>query len=1578
MNQQFLRFIFFLLVCLTLPLSATAQVVEIPDPNLRAAIQTALGKPSGHPITANEMVTLTRLDAWESDISDLTGLEGATNLTWLRLVDNSISDISALGGLTNLTYLNLWGNSVSDISALAGLTQLGSLSLVDSSISDISALGGLTNLTSLNLWGNSVSDISALGGLTNLIYLSLGYNPVSDISALGGLTNLTYLRLGGNFISDISALGGLTQLTSLDLWDNFISDISALGGLTQLTSLDLWSNFISDISALGGLTQLTSLDLRGNSISDISALGGLTQLTSLDLRGNSISDISALGGLTNLTYLDLWDNFISDISALAGLTQLTELNLRDNFISDISPLVANMGLGSGDELNLRGNRLSALSFTHISTLQSREVTVDAPAGVWSVGEPYTVRLIYFLPSGREPRPNIDADMDALIKVVQEDYARDMERHGFGRKTFRFETDTTGKAVVHHVNGQFTAAYYEHGTFGKVTNELPEQFDLSKNIYLIVVDSGYLIDGSPGLAGGRTAIINSIEKDLSSYRYLVSHELRHTFGLLHDFRVDARGFTPEISKCTAEFLDVHRYFNAPLQSPNLLRNTTTQMFPPSLVSPPNTIRLRFEVADPDGLHQARLHTPEVKVGGGFLACKRTGTRSTVEFITTALLPKTKFVSLQMIDVHGNISWGVSYPIDMTSLLPPPEVVLIPDANLAAAVREAIGLAQGDAITSHTMLELVILAMGNHPITWGHPITDLTGLEHAVRLSVLDLSVKSVSDISGLGGLTQLTSLRLRGNSISDISGLGGLTQLTSLDLWGNFISDISALGGLTQLTYLNLRDNSVSDISALGDLTNLTHLDLRDNSVSDISALAGLTNLTHLDLRDNSVSDISALGGLTQLTYLNLRDNSVSDISALAGLTNLTYLNLRDNSVSDISALAGLTNLTTLDLWNNSVSDISALRGLTNLTTLDLWNNSVSDISALAGLTQLAVLVLAGNPVSDISALAGLTQLAVLVLTGNSVSDISPLVANRGLGSGDTVYVMRNPLSYASIHTHIPTLQSRGVEVGFDNQAHPALLKISSDNQNGASFAPLSRPFIVEAQDESGSALAGISVTFAVTAGGGTLSTIITRTDENGRAQSTLTLGPNLGTNTVKVSAAGIESTVIFHAIADKIPTEYLWSVPEGISLIHLPLKVAAVDGIEKPIQSVSGLYDALGGADTVNLLATDLTTQGWRSYISVQDRGTPADTTLTDDTGIIAVMNGAVSLRLNGDALGTNGNSTITLHPGPNLVGVPLRDSRIARVSDLFRLDGIRDNVLAITVADNGRLQTVRQAGEVGDIPVIGGQSFVLMAQEAATVAISGGGWYNAASRAATAPSVGNAALHPLLTSIQVTDSTPVLALRGSLVPPAGGWGKSERISDESRAGPRPGMPHLQSGSGFRVTVKNLSTDRKVATVTAPDETDYRLTVVDLDTGRAARIGDILEIAVRSPSPLIGVQPLRYTVTVEDVKRSRIELPALVAYEIPSETELLANYPNPFNPETWIPYRLAEDGFVTLTIYDTAGQVVRTLDVGHRIAAVYERRSKAIHWDGKNDLGEGVASGIYFYTLSAGDYSATRKMVILK
>ena len=104
----------------------------------------------------------------------------------------------------------------------------------------------------------------------------------------------------------------------------------------------------------------------------------------------------------------------------------------------------------------------------------------------------------------------------------------------------------------------------------------------------------------------------------------------------------------------------------------------------------------------------------------------------------------------------------------------------------------------------------------------------------------------------------------------------------------------------------------------------------------------------------------------------------------------------------------------------------------------------------------------------------------------------------------------------------------------------------------------------------------------------------------------------------------------------------------------------------------------------------------------------------------------------------------------------------------------------------------------------------------------------------------------------------------------------------------------------------------------------------------------------------------------------------LLASLIPEETALLANYPNPFNPETWIPYQLAESAEVTLTIYDINGQLVRHLALGHQAAGIYRSRSRAAYWDGRNQLGESVVSGLYFYTLTAGEFTATRRMLILK
>ena len=102
------------------------------------------------------------------------------------------------------------------------------------------------------------------------------------------------------------------------------------------------------------------------------------------------------------------------------------------------------------------------------------------------------------------------------------------------------------------------------------------------------------------------------------------------------------------------------------------------------------------------------------------------------------------------------------------------------------------------------------------------------------------------------------------------------------------------------------------------------------------------------------------------------------------------------------------------------------------------------------------------------------------------------------------------------------------------------------------------------------------------------------------------------------------------------------------------------------------------------------------------------------------------------------------------------------------------------------------------------------------------------------------------------------------------------------------------------------------------------------------------------------------------------------AGQLPETTTLLPNYPNPFNPETWIPYQLAEPADVTVTIYTADGKLVRTLALGYRAVGIYHGKSRAAYWDGRNALGEPVASGLYFYTLKAGDFTATRKMLIRK
>ena len=228
---RLIKFLLLSVICLGLigfPGVVSAQVVDIPDANLRAAIAQALNKTPGDTITRADMETLVELRAVGRNITDLRGIEFAINLTHLNLFGNTLSDISPLATLTNLRWLELDRNTVSDISPLATLTNLRWLELQHNTISDISAVANLTNLTNLELWENNISDISAVTSLINLETLSLWDNTISDISAVANLTNLRYLALGGNNISDISAVVNLTNLRYLHVPGNNISDIDTL------------------------------------------------------------------------------------------------------------------------------------------------------------------------------------------------------------------------------------------------------------------------------------------------------------------------------------------------------------------------------------------------------------------------------------------------------------------------------------------------------------------------------------------------------------------------------------------------------------------------------------------------------------------------------------------------------------------------------------------------------------------------------------------------------------------------------------------------------------------------------------------------------------------------------------------------------------------------------------------------------------------------------------------------------------------------------------------------------------------------------------------------------------------------------------------------------------------------------------------------------------------------------------------------------------------------------------------------------------------------------------------------------
>ena len=215
------------------------EAIVIIDTHLASAIRATLGLAEDATLTSTDMLNLSSLQAKKAEISDLSGLEHATNLTTLNLYGNQLTDISPLSELEGLIVLDLGKNEITDIAALSGLTALTSLHLDRNPITDFRPLSSLTGVSVLHLSRTGISDLSVLGSLTTLTQLYLTGNEISDIGALATLTELGWLFLAQNEISDVSPLVDMEALVSLRLLGNPVSNASVLYPLTQGSLIDV-------------------------------------------------------------------------------------------------------------------------------------------------------------------------------------------------------------------------------------------------------------------------------------------------------------------------------------------------------------------------------------------------------------------------------------------------------------------------------------------------------------------------------------------------------------------------------------------------------------------------------------------------------------------------------------------------------------------------------------------------------------------------------------------------------------------------------------------------------------------------------------------------------------------------------------------------------------------------------------------------------------------------------------------------------------------------------------------------------------------------------------------------------------------------------------------------------------------------------------------------------------------------------------------------------------------------------------------------------------------------------------------
>ena len=817
--------------------------------------------------------------------------------------------------------------------------------------------------------------------------------------------------------------------------------------------------------------------------------------------------------------------------------------------------------------------------------------------------------------------------------------------------------------------------------------------------------------------------------------------------------------------------------------------------------------------------------------------------------------------------------------------------------------------------------------NAPIT----VEEMEGLR-----GTLKVENKGIQDLTGFQFAINLRELDVDGNPISDLSPLSGLINLRDLGFDHTLVSDLSPLSGLINLEALWFDSANISDISPVKDLKNLRKLRLSHNQVSDLSPVAGLVNLEILAVGDNSISDLSPVAGLINLKHLTFSSNNVSNLEPLAGLTNLELIFSWGSPISDIPPLAGLTKLERIDICGGNISNLTFLTGLTTLKELYLANNEISDISPITGLTELTRLSFSGNDISDISAIVGLANLTWLDLSNNKISNFSPL---DGIRENIKLVWHSNP----------------GFPKGGPKIEGPWLWVLLPDTVLDSSTDLLSE------------------------ASGGAIT-------EMGIATHGATVGGSVGDNGVWT--------------AHGLP-------PIGMNNIRDMLQDPLSDGV---VYGVVSLYSPQG-QNTTMYVGSDSELKIWLNgtliYEVLVDRGQGYDYT---DFFPVTLKPGRNVLLVTVNIRGNEDNAFFGFEPGTEYTvanpGISYTFSKAPiHPDDTFTLDIGGKNIFDL-------------AGWQFDIAFDPAALEAISVTEGAFLKTDGGTTFFQSG------SIDNAAG-------KITGLNAARLSGGG----ASGTGVLLRVRFKAKSGGETTLT-LQNFEFGAITGEKIPAGPHQITIvvegqlaTGDVNRDGRVSILDLilvsqQLGKRVPAGSAVDVngdgivsildlirvsqeignTTGPAAPAVGVESVDTVTIAAWIAQARLEddgslafkqgienLEALLRSLIPEETALLGNYPNPFNPETWISYQLAESAAVTLTIYDMNGQLVRHFTIGHQVAGVYQSRNRAAYWDGRNQLGESVASGLYFYTLTvrspegigtgetrSDEFTATRRMLILK